>query len=558
MFASRDHARAGEVATGRGAGSRMLERPAAGDGQAAGSGMRPQVTSRASRLTWVTAYAGAAVVLFLCYLRISGTVGVTSDGAAITLQAWDILHGNWLLRGWTLSDVSFYTTELPEYVLAEIFRGLDPAVVHICGAITYTLLVVLAGLLAKGGKTGKEGLIRVLIASGIMIAPQAYSGAFVLLLSPDHTGTGVPLLLIFLLLDRAPRRWWVPAVAGLLLAWALIGDPVVLTFGVAPIVVVCAVRAYRGIVQCREPAVAHWFDLALAASAVVSVGAADAAVKIIKSLGGYKLVPLNTVAAPSGSWPAHLSLTVDGVLHLYGAGFAGGPLGLPAALAAVHLVGVALAAWATALVIRRFPACDDMIAQILAVGIVVSVTAYMLSMLPAFLYDDHEIACVLPFGAVLAGRMLAERLTRARLLPALAAVACGYLVALGYGAVQPSAPPANQALARWLGAHHLTAGLGSYPEHDSITLDSHGTIMIAVTDFRLHWAARDWLFEEKASDFDPRMHYANFVVSTQQDGPIAYVRPLLVYRAFGRPAHTYRYGPWTIMIWNKNLLYEIR
>jgi hypothetical protein len=508
-------------------------------------------------LLWLTCYAGAAVVLFLCYLRISATVAVTSDGAANALQAWDILHGNWLLRGWTLSDVSFYTTELPEYVLVEVFRGLSPADVHICAAITYTLLVVLAGLLAKGRKTGKEGLIRVLIASGIMIAPQVGTGAFVLLLSPDHTGTGVPLLLIFLLLDRAPRRWWVPAAAGLLLAWAQIGDPVVITLGAVPIVVVCAVRGYRAIVQRREPVAAHWFDLALAASAAISVGVADAAVRIIRSLGGYRMVPLNTFFAPSSSWPAHLTLTVDGVLHLYGAGFTGA-LRLSTALAAAHLVGVALAGWATVLVIRRFTACDDMIAQILAAGIVINVTAYALSMLPATGYDDHEIAIVLPFGAVLAGRVLAERLTAAGLLPALAAVACCYLAALGHGASLKSVPGGSHALVRWLGAHHLTTGLGSYAEGDSIALDSHGAILLAVPEFRLHYAAHGQLFEERASDFDPRLHYADFVVSTQQDGPYFYVRPLLVIRAFGRPAHIYHYGRWTIMTWHKNLLEDIR
>jgi hypothetical protein len=56
------------------------------------------------------------VVLFVCYLRLSRTQPVVSDGASNALQAWDMLHGNWLLRGWTVSDVSFYTTELPEYV----------------------------------------------------------------------------------------------------------------------------------------------------------------------------------------------------------------------------------------------------------------------------------------------------------------------------------------------------------------------------------------------------------------------------------------------------------
>ena len=79
-------------------------------------------------------------------LRLAGTYPVGSDGADQSLQAWDILHGNWLLRGWTVGDVSYYSTEIPEYMLIELFRGLGPSVVHVAGAITYTVLVLLAGL----------------------------------------------------------------------------------------------------------------------------------------------------------------------------------------------------------------------------------------------------------------------------------------------------------------------------------------------------------------------------------------------------------------------------
>jgi len=173
--------------------------------------------ARPARWVWPAAYALSAAALFFCYLRISGTQPVTSDGASQALQAWDMLHGNWLLKGWTVTDVSFYTTELPEYVLVEIVRGFGASDVHIAAALTYTLLVVLVGLLAKGSKTGAEGLTRVLIASGIMIAPQVGHGAFILLLAPDHTGTGVPVLVTWLLLDRAPRRWWVPVLTCLTL-----------------------------------------------------------------------------------------------------------------------------------------------------------------------------------------------------------------------------------------------------------------------------------------------------------------------------------------------------
>ena len=43
---------------------------------------------------------------FAAYLQLARTRAVNSDGASNALQAWDMLHGNLLLRGWSLSDGS--------------------------------------------------------------------------------------------------------------------------------------------------------------------------------------------------------------------------------------------------------------------------------------------------------------------------------------------------------------------------------------------------------------------------------------------------------------------
>jgi len=147
-----------------------------------------------------------AAVLFFCYWRQSQIAPVSSDGSANILQAWDMLHGNVLLHDWHVSDVSFYTTELPQYVLIEALFGLGPWVVHVAAAMTYTLLVLLAAFLAKGDARGAAGTARALLAAGLMLAPQL-SATQIVLLSPNHTGTAVPLLVTWLLIDRAsPAR----------------------------------------------------------------------------------------------------------------------------------------------------------------------------------------------------------------------------------------------------------------------------------------------------------------------------------------------------------------
>src|SRR5580692_12214689 len=117
------------------------------------AGAAPPVLRRRAPLVRALAMVIAAGGLFACYLRQSRTVAAGSDGASQALQAWDLLHGNPLLHGWWVTDVSFYTTELPQYALIELARGLNADVIHVAGAMTYTLLVLAAAFLARGSAT---------------------------------------------------------------------------------------------------------------------------------------------------------------------------------------------------------------------------------------------------------------------------------------------------------------------------------------------------------------------------------------------------------------------
>jgi hypothetical protein len=510
--------------------------------------------ARPSRWVWPAACTLAAVALFCCYLRIAGTQPVTSDGATLALQAWDMLHGNWLLKGWTLTDVSFYTTELPEFILVEIFRGLGPFDVHIAAALTYTLLVVLAGLLAKGSKTGVEGLVRVLIASGIMIAPEVGHGAFLLLQAPDHTGTGVPVLVTWLLLDRAPRRWWVPVLACLTLLWALDGDRVVLLTAVAPLVLVTGTRAYQAVIQRREPVAASWFEFSLAAAALGAAALSSLSVDAIRHLGGFTLEPAPSVFSNVGSMSQHFWWVTQGVLALYGSDFYSMSLDAVAALVLLHLVGLALAVTAVCLGIRRFLTGGDLILPLLTSAILINLGLYLFSTVPVSIWSGREIAFILPAGAVLAGRTLAGPVLRKRLLPLLGVAGLGYLVALGYGVTRPQQPAEGQDLANWLVAHHLSDGLSGYGFGPATTLASGG---------RVELRQATWLQDRIApgpeefdtSWYDPATHDANFVVAPVTPGPSDPLTPAQVTRIFGPPVHVYHFtGQFIIMTYHYNLL----
>ena len=160
------------------------------------------------------------------------------------------------------------------------------------------------------------------------------------------------------------------------------------------------------------------------------------------------------------------------------------------ALAAVHLVGLALAVWGFFRAFRYFFDPGDLVSPVLATGIVINVAAYVASIVSARIWDAREIVAVLPFGAVLAGRMVAGTLARLprRVKPALACAAVGvlacYLAGLGYGAAQSPEADNEQAVIPWLEAHHLTSGLGTYVEANLITMDSGGRVAIREVAWR--------------------------------------------------------------------------
>jgi hypothetical protein len=492
------------------------------------------------------ALALVAVGLFLCYVKVSRTVPVTSDGAGNALQAWSMLHGNWLLQGWWLSDVSFYTTELPEYMLVETVRGLTPDVVHVAAALTYTLLVLGAAWLARGQATGWAGIARMLLAGGIMLAPQA-AGVPVLLLSPDHVGSAVPVLAVLLLLDRAPPRWWVPTITGIVLTGALVADRVLIVTAVLPLLAICAGRVCYGVAR-RRPLRSRWLELSLIGAAVVAVGLSSGILVIIAAHGGFTVWP---VRARLVSWPrllAHLKVIPHGLALLFGASTAS-HAAVTRGLALLHLAGLGLAIWGAGTALWRFPRLS-LVDQLLVGTVLINLLAYILFTPSILQYSVREYSAVLPLSAALAGRMAGRRLLSARLAPVTAAVLAGYVLSLASVASAPSAPPPrNERLAHWLLAHHLDYGLGGYGSGNATTLDTGNQVHIVVVVFGggrcypLQW-------EAQASSYDARLHDATFLV---QAAPAATIR-----KVFGTPDHVYHVGAAKVLVWHKNLLTEVQ
>ena len=492
----------------------------------------------------MVACLSAVFLLYVAYLGQSRSLGADADGASNVLQAWDMLHGNPLLRGWWLSDVSFYTTELPEYMLVELARGLNPGVIHAAGAATYTALLALAALLARGRATGTAGLVRVLIAGGIMLAPGPGIGAASVLSSPDHTGTQVVLLLIWLVIDRLGDRWYLPCLVGVLLTWVEMADQMAVYVGALPVIVVSAIRLSQRRGSWR-------IDVGLLAAAAASVALAMAGLLLIRRAGGFVAAPTHAVFIASAQLPHNVSLTAQSVLALFGADFSGLRFGPAAAVALLHLTGVLLVAWACCIAARRLLAAGGRLVPILFAGITINLAAFVLSTQAIDLGSAHELAAVLPFGAVLAGRLIPGRRPPTRSFPRCSRYwwAAG---ALAYHATRPPRPPTTQAVASWLTANHLTAGIGDYWTANVTTVATSGWVAVRPVDLSCGRFSPD-AWESRESWYEPPST-ATFLVLALTSAAGANGTAASAVTQFGAPVRTARIGAYEVLVWNHDLL----
>jgi hypothetical protein len=346
----------------------------------------------------------------------------------------------------------------------------------------------------------------------------------------------------------------------------MVADRLIEVTCVIPLVAVCALRTGQRVLK-REPSAARWFEPSLAVAAVAAVAVADLVSAFIRASGGFTLRPVGTRFAGSAEIPHNVMLTAQGVLMVFGATFGRGqPVNL--ILSSLHLVGVALVAVAFAVALGRFFRWDELLVPALVLAIVLNLLLYVHGRYAQDLLSTREITDVLPFGAVLAGRVLARPLLAGRgariaimgknvLMPALAAVLAGYAVTLVVYSDQPRVAAQNQDLAGWLVAHHLSDGLAaSYWLSDSVTADSGGRAadrQVSIRDGRLAEPDGGWGYDRYW--YAPRSYRADFVVTNAASGTSAWHSLLNSARlTFGPPARIYSYQQYTVLVWGQNLL----
>jgi hypothetical protein len=502
----------------------------------------PRMNTAGRRWLAAAAWLGGSLALAALFVQISMTARVMSDGANNALQAWDMLHGHLLLHGWQIGDANYYFLELPLMALAEAIFGLGDFAEHVSSGLTYMLVTVAAIALAVAGSRGSARAARTAVVLAVMAAPLFAGTVFLVLEEPDHFGTSLFILGSFLLIDRLPGRWFTAPLLLVILCAGQFEDLTVRYVAVPAIVAVCAYRALAAR-SFRSP------DALLAGTALVSVPLSSELIKLWVRLGGFTTAATRGGLAPAHRWPHHVLVTLADIRVLFGgAPVAGivpgwkGYFGMACALAGA--AGFAWVAWRW----RRASRAE----QLIAAGLVFNCAIFAASTF-ATPGEPHEIAAVLPCGAVLAARLVPGwiRGTRA----AFATVAATALVAalpLAYAATRPTFQTTKAPLAAWLEAHGLTYGIGTYDDGPAVTVLSGNRVQLRAlhVGYRLgrsHYEVKqDWYF--------PAQYDATFAVAN----PAYHLPVSLIRHDFGPPAATYKVDNWTVMVYKKNLLRLVR
>ena len=480
-----------------------------------------------------------------------------SDRATAILEGQAVGSGNVLLHGWILTHDSFWTIDAFFYALTVRIGGLRPGLLNLEPALAVAIAVVVGAFVASRGHRGGAAIAGAATAVVLLAFPTNAMSSF-LLGGPDHVSTAVLALLAFIFLRRGAFDWrWAVAVAAL--AFGMLGDLLMVAYGVAPV-------AGAGVVAMLRKR--DWrVGIAAVTASAAAIVASELVSWLAQVMGAFKSVDGVSVASS-----AQMLVNLRHVLS-YGAGLVGFTYGfdagrVPTVLQDFHVLGalliVACSAAAIAKLVRgvvrgrREASVSQQetgrwwLDDVLVIAIFGSVLTFVVLAVNGVPGARYLVAAVV-FASVLAGRIVAQawqrlrpgRMTRAICVVGVAVSLC-FAAGLGCTLAQPVAAQSASTLASFLEAHHLRNGVGGYWAASITTVESKGAVTV-----RPVWANQ----EGKLGRY-MKLSSAGWYAG-QQFQFLVYETPVYqgvdstsATKTWGPPAHIYVVGGYHVLVWS--------
>ncbi len=510
----------------------------------------------------VTALAALAAVLVLAalYLKVAWSTPVNSDHASIILEAEAALHGNPLLRGWTLTNVGFYTTELPWYVLGLALRRPMPSLLHEVPALVYALLTVCAAGLAGRGEGRRFAPFGMALAFLLLGLP-AQGVPIVVLVGVDHITTAWLMVLGLLAIDCASDKK--PLASARLLALSVLlaldvaGDTTALLTFALPLLAMGALRLKAAPEHADR-------EKPLLLAVLGGTLAGTTFNPMMHALGGYAIMPLRPVFTSLQDFPQNALSLAGSLLTFCRADFFGQRVSPTSLAQMAALIGVAALLGSFACALRRARTCPlalDRVNLALCLSMLFNALGYLVNAATVDVSNtlnspvERYLVSFFVCGAVLAGRLGVEQWgAHPRFRQGLALLGAAYGLFFVQQLCRPPMRLPAAALGQWLQANHLTSGYGNFWCSSIVTAQTGGRVQVRAVQALygpvepFHW------FSDKNWYVQP----AKFLVydlTRYKDTDFAWfnLETRTATATFGPPARIAQVGQYTVLIWNHDI-----
>ncbi|MGD0985348.1 MAG: hypothetical protein ABSA65_16275 [Acidimicrobiales bacterium] len=513
-------------------------------------------TARRVRTVAGALFASTGLVLVLDAISARVYAG-GSDRATAILEGQAVGSGNVLLHGWVLTHDSFWTIDAFFYALAVRVGGLRPGLLNLEPALAVAIAVVVGALVASRGHRG-GGAVAGAATAVVLLAFPTYAMASFLLGGPDHVSTAVLALLAFIFLRRGGFDWrWAAAVA--VLAFGMLGDLLMVAYGIAPV-------AGAGVVSMLRKR--DWrVGIAAVTASAAAIVASELVSWLARAMGAFKSVDGVSVATS-----AQMLVNLRHVLS-YGAGLVGFTDGfdagrVPTVLQEFHDLGalliVACSAAAIANLVRgvvrgRRKASGskqetgrrwlDDVLVIAMFGSAATFVVLAVSGVPGARY----LVATIVFASVLSGRIVAQawqrlrpgRMTRAICVVGVAVSLC-FAAGLGCTLAQPVAAQSASTLASFLEAHHLQTGVGGYWAASITTVESKGAVTVRPVIANQEGKLGRYMKLSSAGWYAGQQFQFLVYETPAYQG----VDSTSATKTWGPPAHIYAVGGYHVLVWS--------
>ncbi len=487
------------------------------------------------------------VVLGYVYDKLSWTIPVNSDNASPVLEAYSIVHGNFLLHGWTTSADNYYTIDYFFYEVIGAVSGFGPALMHHAPAAIYAALVTMVLWVSQSRLAGVERYTAVMIPL-IIVGMPAGLMADVSLLGPYHTATMLFMLVSFYEMDRCTKNTRIRdlLLVVLLLAFSVFGDPFSIWIGVVPMLLVLSTYLRQpNRVPLRQ--LAYLIGTVVLAMMVATIGA-----RIFHGLGGMSFDPLNAAFVTLAALPGNIWLGIQGILGLFGLSFFGAPPASEQAVSGLwHATQLAFVCATVVGSLRYWRVRDQrmgFLERALLTSMVIDLLAYIFSNQPVNIWTSRYLAPIVVFGAVLAARTVAPAIARARW--GAAGVTVYALISLVFflpGLLVTPPPPPQAQLGAWLVAHNLHVGYAGYWNSNIVTVETGGDVAVRPVLFN-GGKITPFLWNSSISWYGRPAHFVVYDSSNWGDVNLGTIE-----QTFGKPNRVAQVGSYYVAVWKRSI-----